>query len=173
MKFKLASLFILAIIVLAVFTYNQLTPPFAKGDAVPEFALNDLNGNLIQLSSFKGAPVLVHFWATWCSQCVHEMPALNNFAVGHPDIKILAVNEDEGGKDAISAFFRDENVFFVVLLDGDSLIADKYKSYKVPETYLLDTDGRFVYRFVGAVSWDDPVIYEFIRKKLGKNPKNQ
>ncbi|OGQ48073.1 MAG: hypothetical protein A3I09_01855 [Deltaproteobacteria bacterium RIFCSPLOWO2_02_FULL_47_10] len=171
MKFKLASLFVLAIIVLAVFTYNQLTPPFAKGDVAPEFVLNDLNDNLIQLSSFKGSPVLVHFWATWCPQCVYEIPALDDFATKYPDIKVLTVSEDEGGQDAVSAFFRDDKPSFTILLDGDGKVADKYKNYKVPETYLLDTDGKFVYRFIGAVSWADPAIYEFIQKNLGRTPK--
>ena len=118
MKFKLASLFVLAIIVLAVFTYNQLTPPFAKGDVAPEFVLNDLNDNLIQLSSFKGSPVLVHFWATWCPQCVYEIPALDDFATKYPDIKVLTVSEDEGGQDAVSAFFRDEKPFKKRIITG-------------------------------------------------------
>ena len=166
MKLKLAIIFFIALVVLAKFTYDQMVPPFKSGETAPDFALTDMSGAIVRLSDFKGNPVIVHFWATWCSTCVEEMPLLNNFAASHPEIKILAVNEDEGGLESVSQFFKNMKPAFTVLLDTGGMVSDRYKSYKVPESFLLNKDGGFVHRFVGMVPWDNPKIADFIKKKL-------
>ncbi|MBI2975198.1 MAG: redoxin domain-containing protein, partial [Deltaproteobacteria bacterium] len=104
MKIKLALIFIFAVLVLALFTYEQIVPPFSSGDFMPQFSLLDTKGNKINLSDFRGQPVLIHFWATWCPQCIEEIPLLNNFAASSSKIKVLAVSEDEA-KEAVTGFF--------------------------------------------------------------------
>lgn len=172
MKIKLALLFAVILLVLAKFTYDQFVPPFAKGEKAPEFSLSDLDGNTVRLADFNGTPVLIHFWATWCTQCVEEMSILNSFANVIQDVKILAVSEDEGGTDAVLNFLGAVKPSFTILLDSEGRVADKYKSYKIPETYLLDKEGKVLHRFVGAVSWDNPQIAQFIKKTISENPQN-
>jgi thiol-disulfide isomerase/thioredoxin len=173
MKIKWALLFLLAVVILGKYTYDQLVPPFKKGDVVPDFSLTDIDGNAFQLSSFKGQAVLVHFWATWCPQCVQELPLLDDFSRRAPDIKVLAVSEDEQGDD-VPHFFGGARPNFTVLLDRDGRVADRYKSYKVPETFLLDRDGRFLHRFIGAVAWNGEDIGRRIGRYLaGASTKTQ
>lgn len=169
MKFKFALIFILSLVVLAWFTYQQLTPPFDEFEFTPEFSLPASGGEIVHLNDFKGMPVLVHFWATWCGSCAEEIPELNAFAVAHPEFKVLAVSEDEAGEPAVTQFFKNIKPAFIVLYDRDGRVADKFKNYKVPETYLLDQEGRFIYRFVGAVSWNKPKMIEMLQNKLHKN----
>lgn len=172
MKFKLAVLIILLALLLGKLAYDQLVPPFAIGDPAPDFSLSDLDGSTVRLTDLKGTPLLVHFWATWCTQCVEEMPLLNSFAIAVKDIKVLAISEDDGGVDAVLSFFGKIKPEFTVLLDPEGRVADRYKSYKVPETYLIDKDGRIIHRFVGAVSWTSPKVIGSIRQKLGDQYQN-
>jgi peroxiredoxin len=165
MKIKLALIFIFAVLVLALFTYEQIVPPFSAGAVMPQFSLVDTNGNKINLNDYRGQPVLIHFWATWCPQCVEEIPLLNNFASSFAKIKVLAVSEDEA-KEAVTEFFSGTEPSFPVLLDLDGVVADSYKSYKVPESFLLDENGKFVHRFIGAVSWDNPKVLKKIEELL-------
>lgn len=169
MKVKFTLLVIVAIAILAKFTYDQFVPPFSKGDPAPLFSLQNVSGNMVNLSDLKGRPVLVHFWATWCSQCAQEIPSLDNFAKLFPDILVLAINEDEGGIEAVSAFFAGMKPEFTILLDPDGTVADKYKSYKVPESYLIDEDGKIVDRFIGQVEWDNPKVVVLIKKMLSSS----
>ena len=174
MKFniKWALLFMLAVVILGKYTYDQFAQPFPTGDTAPDFSLADLDGNSVRLSDLKGQPLLVHFWATWCPQCIHELPLLDNFSRRHPEIKVIAVNEDEGDADVIAQFFGDTRPGYVVLLDPEGRVADRYKNYKVPETYLLDSNGRFLHRFIGAVSWNEPAAIEKIEQLLSKTSNN-
>ncbi len=164
MKFKLVLLFALALVVLAWYTYDSLKPPFKPGQAAPDFALTDLKGDTVRLSDFLGQPVLIHFWATWCGQCAAEMPSLSTLDKNYPQIKVLAVSEDEGGAQVIKAFFGNVLPPYNILLDTNGTVADLYKSYKVPESYLLNSRGEFLHRFLGAVDWNDPKIIEFVKK---------
>lgn len=166
MKFKLALVSVIVLVVLGLFTYEQFFSSFPKGELAPEFALSDLNGKTVRLSDLKGKNVIVHFWATWCPQCVEELPSLNNFASTHTDIDVLAVSEDEAGAEVVSNFFAKKKPFFTVLLDPEGRVADRYKSYRVPESYLLDKEGKLLKRFVGSVSWMSPNVINEVRELL-------
>ncbi|PIR17275.1 MAG: thioredoxin [Deltaproteobacteria bacterium CG11_big_fil_rev_8_21_14_0_20_49_13] len=166
MKLKLTLLFVLLAVILGKFTYDQIVPPFKKGDAAPEFSLSDLDGKTVRFSDFSGGPLLVHFWATWCNQCVEELPSLSKFSEKFPDAKVVAISEDEAGSDAVLKFFGNIKPSFLVLLDPEGHVADKYKSYKVPETYLIDKDGKILHHFIGAVSWTNPKVASFIRGSI-------
>ena len=169
MRYKLAFLIVLVLLIVGKFTYDQFAPPFSKGDAAPDFSLSDIGGATVRLSDLKGTPVLVHFWATWCNLCVEEMPSFNEFASNEKELKILAVSEDDGGADAVLNFFGKIKPSFTILLDPEGRVADKYKSYKVPETYLIDKDGKVLHRFIGAVSWTSPNVKKFISDLLSNN----
>src|SRR2546430_2264029 len=66
------------------------------GTPAPEFSLNTLSGEKISLAAFRGHPVIVNFWATWCPPCRAEMPAISSVAKANPDTIVLAVDVLEG-----------------------------------------------------------------------------
>lgn len=171
MKIKLAFFLVLAILVLAKFTYDNFKQPFKSGEHVPVFSLPDLGGNIVQLDNFRGSPVIVHFWGTWCPTCVAEMPSLENFARAHPEVIILAISEDEDA-DRVNKFFEGHAPSFKVLFDGGGRIADVYNNYKLPQSYLVDKDGGFIHHFSGDVSWNDPNARDAILALFQKSPKN-
>jgi len=167
MKFKFSAVFVVALVALAVFTYIRMRPPFEKGAGVPDFTLKSVAGTSVSLSQFKGTPVIVHFWATWCSMCKDEMDLLNAFAADFSDIEVLAISEDNSSAEAVSRFFEGKKLYFNVLLDEKGRVADEYKNYKIPETYFVDRNGSFVYKESGAISWNSVKIREEIAKNFG------
>lgn len=174
MKFniKWVLLFLLAVVILGKYTYDQLAQPFSKGEMAPDFSLTDIDGNTFRLSNLKGQPMLVHFWATWCPQCIQELPKLDDLSKKHPEIKVITVNEDEGGTDVVAQFFGNKYPSYIILLDSEGRVADRYKNYKVPETYLLDPSGRFLHRFIGVVSWNESETIEKIERLLSEPANN-
>jgi len=140
---------------MAVSAFQYLTRP-GKGDVAPGFSLPAVDGNAVDLGSFKGKPVLLHFFATWCGPCRDEFPSLNGLYNDYRrrGLAVLAISED--GKDADGAvrrFLSSVHVDFPVLLDGAGSVADEYVSYGVPETIFVDRHGVIASRHAGAIDW--------------------
>lgn len=115
------------------------------GDEAYDFTLNDFDGNQVSLADFRGQPVIVNFWATWCAPCRIEMPALQAAYEKHQDEKlvILALDQDEPVQVARDYFYDEMGLSFTPLLDEDSAVSTAYGSFNVlPSTYFVDPDGR-------------------------------
>jgi peroxiredoxin len=116
----------------------------SEGDVAYDFALNDFDGNLVRLSDYRGQPVIVNFWATWCAPCRIEMPELQTAYEKFQDdgLVILALDQDEPLDRAREFFYEEMDLTFTPLLDDGSAIASSYGSYSVlPTTYFVDRDG--------------------------------
>ena len=130
-------------------------------DEVPLFALNNLNNQLIKLKDLRGKVVMINFWATWCTPCVIELPAMaalkESFA-GKP-FEILAINLSED-PELIKKFFKRNQIElnFPVLIDTDSAISEQYKVKALPATLLVDRDGMFAFGGVGAREWNSEEV---------------
>jgi len=161
MRFKHSLLFLVALAVIAMYAYEQLGAPFKEGEIVPDFSLKDLSGDIVSLSRYKGRPVVIHFWATWCGICKEEMGELNSFAGDYPEIVVLVVSEDDNAI-SIADFFTGATPHYQILVDDKGTAADAYKSYKIPETFFISANGEFIHKTSGAVSWNDTKIREKI-----------
>jgi cytochrome c biogenesis protein CcmG/thiol:disulfide interchange protein DsbE len=114
------------------------------GDRAYDFTLDDLAGDPVSLSDFRGQPIIVNFWATWCAPCRIEMPELQEAYEKYQDdgLVILALDQDEPA-DVAHAFFYDEmDLTFTPILDEGSEIATSYGSFGVlPSSIFIDSDG--------------------------------
>ena len=128
-----------------------------------EFVLKDIDGKEYRLSQYRGKVVVVNFWATWCPPCREEMPSMERAyeKLKKSGILILAINigEDE---DAIFKFTADYPVSFPLLMDQDSRVINQWPVTALPTTYVVDPEGRIVYRAIGSREWDN----EALLKKL-------
>ncbi len=127
----------------------------APGEPVFEFALPDLRGNQVSLSSLRGRLVLVHFWATWCPVCMDEMSILEEAAQAHPgDLAVLGINLGE--KPAkVAAYARRAGITFPILLDARGKVAARYGVLSLPITLVVGPDGRMAEQLVmGALDRD-------------------
>jgi len=130
----------------------------------PDFTLEDMDGNSHSLSDYRGQAVIVNFWATWCPPCREEMPSMQRGweQVRDEDIALLAVNVGETA-DQIFVFTADYPVEFPLLLDRDGSVTDDWPVKGLPTTFVVDPEGRIVYRAVGGRAWDDPALLDQVR----------
>jgi thiol-disulfide isomerase/thioredoxin len=120
-------------------------------NSAPDFELENLDGKSVSLSSFRGKPVMINFWATWCIPCAEEMPLLQEL---HDDwsSKGLVFLSIDVGEDATKAsgYMQREGYDFPVLLDNRSEVAIKFGIQYLPTTLLIDRDGTLLAMKIGA-----------------------
>jgi thiol-disulfide isomerase/thioredoxin len=157
----------------------------APGDDAPAFDLAAMDGKRVSLASFKGRVVFVNFWATWCPPCADEMPSMMALARELEErhrgkFTMLAVSVDEGW-DPVRAFFQKEPYGgsvapLTVLLDGDSQTTTTLYycaarggcpgEFKLPESYIVDRQGKLVAYVVGPRNWSDPRARSYLEQLL-------
>jgi cytochrome c biogenesis protein CcmG/thiol:disulfide interchange protein DsbE len=149
------------------------------GKPAPDFVLEDLSGKTVALSSFKGKPLLINFWATWCGPCKIETPWLvelqNEYASkGFEVIGISTEGEDlkpddrEGfarQRTAIAKFVKEEHMQYPVLVNGDSLVGPYGGLDAMPTSVYVNRDGKVVAMQLGITSKND--MEANIKKALG------
>lgn len=140
------------------------------GDFAPDFALTNLEGNLVRLSDLRGRVVLINLWATWCAPCRVEMPGMENLwrRFRSEGFTILAVSIDKGADAAVRAFVQEKNLSFPVLMDYDQEVERKYPTRIIPTTFVIDKDGLIAARVDGAKNWESEETFEAIEFLLKK-----
>jgi len=136
---------------------------FAAGakTAAPDFELTDLGGSPIKLSKYKGQrPVLIYFWATWCSYCVQAKSQIAKLREKIPqsDMEILAINV--GGRDSLESlkvYQEGHPVSWPVLYDGSGQVSSSYQVLGIPMYVIVDKEGNIVYK--GNPIPSDPMKY--------------
>ncbi|MCW8914817.1 MAG: TlpA family protein disulfide reductase [Magnetovibrio sp.] len=138
---------------------DELLNPMDGKPMAPEFTLVNLDGEKQSLADFKGKVVIVNFWATWCPPCRAEMPSMQRAwnVIKDKGVVMLAIHVG-GNEDKIWSFVGDYELDFTVLIDADSKVADAWPMKGLPSTFVVDPEGRIVYRAIGAREWDDEKI---------------
>ena len=152
--------------ILLMMTLMLSLPVIAAGNAsltsvkgVPlasDFRLPDIDGKVHQLSQYRGKVLIVNFWATWCPPCREEMPSMEQAyqKIKGSNIVMLAINIGEDA-DTIFTFTADYDVSFPLLMDEDSTVIKQWPVVALPTSYIVDPQGRLVYRAVGGRDWHD------------------
>ncbi len=115
------------------------------GSLAPAFSLKDTNGNEITLSAFQDKkPVLLIFWATWCSFCAKELPGLKTFTETHKnEIEVIVISSGES-KETIKDYIREKDINFLMLLDKNRAVWNSYLVRGTPSHFLIDSKGKIV-----------------------------
>lgn len=121
------------------------------GQPAPDFELQNLDGQSISLSNFKGKPMLINFWYTGCPPCRKEMPYLQQIYDERQgsELLVLAINVGESAS-AVNGFFQDNNLSFPVVLDTKAVVVRKYNIQFFPTTFFIDKDGIIQEKVIGA-----------------------
>ncbi|MFV1972730.1 MAG: peroxiredoxin family protein [Thiohalobacterales bacterium] len=143
---------------------DQTLAPVSPGVQAPEFALQDTNGKTHRLSDYRGKPVIINFWATWCPPCREEIPSMNRAwrILENEDIAMLAINMGED-EDTIFIFTADYPADFTILMDRDGAVIEQWPVKGLPTTYVVAPDGTIAYRAIGSREWDGEELLEKIR----------
>ena len=127
----------------------------SKANAAPDVTVYDLEGNPHKLSDFRGKPVILNFWASWCGPCKSEMPDFEDAYQEYGEqIHFLMVNLTDGSQETVesaSGYISGQGYTFPVYYDTDMEAAMTYGVYAVPQTYFIDGDGNIVTYAQGAL----------------------
>jgi cytochrome c biogenesis protein CcmG, thiol:disulfide interchange protein DsbE len=126
------------------------------GSSAPEFALQRVDGATVRLADYKGQPVFVNFWATWCVPCREEMPLMQQvYEQYHDDgLVILAVDMEEDAA-TVQRWIEQGGFTFTFLLDTDGEVLKRYNVTAAPTSYFVSPDGMIRDLKLGALSRDE------------------
>ncbi|HSB52656.1 MAG TPA: TlpA disulfide reductase family protein [Dissulfurispiraceae bacterium] len=128
-----------------------------SGQAAPDFALQDLEGNTVSLSSFKGKVVFLNFWATWCPPCKDELPSIEKLhnLMKQKGLVVLAVSIDKS-PEKVRDFLKQHPVSFRVLMDKNASASRSFKVFSLPMTFIIDKRGVLIEKHFGEKDWSKP-----------------
>lgn len=143
---------------------NSGTRPDA-GHVAPNFAFYLADGSTATLADYRGRPVVVNFWASWCDPCRREMPDLVRLYEVHKDegLVVLEVNVSES-EEAVAAFVQELGMTMPVIMDARSEVLDAYKSQSLPTSIFIDRQGMIQVRWLGFLTPD--LMEAHVRKIL-------
>lgn len=110
----------------------------------PDINLTTLSGEIFTLSEFRGSPVIINFWASWCPPCRAEMPAFQQVFAEYEDLGLIIAAVNATNQDSISeaaAFASENNLTFPIPLDKSGSVSRSYNLYSLPTTIFIDTQG--------------------------------
>ena len=128
------------------------------GSPAPDYQAATLEGDPVTLSSFRGRPVLLNLWATWCAPCRYETPFLQGLYEewGPRGLEVVGVSLDTGNAtDLITDFIEEYGVTYTILVDPRMVGMETYQVLGLPATFLIDRDGVLRWMKFGPVSETD------------------
>jgi cytochrome c biogenesis protein CcmG/thiol:disulfide interchange protein DsbE len=141
---------------------------FLEKKKAPPFSLKGLDGNTFTLNDFKGKPVLLVFWASWCEMCREEIVLLEKFSQGRKDqLAIVLITIDGERKRRAQQFISKNKITLPVLLLLKEKVMDSYGVRGwVPLIFLIDREGMLVGKIVGRRDWSSPEAWSAIKELL-------
>jgi cytochrome c-type biogenesis protein len=170
MKWLLAALLVLPIAGSAG-SLPDVFVPLRVGQSVPAYEVRTLTGKTLRVGAPE-AVTLLNIWATWCGPCRKEFPALQSLHEGYASrgLRLLAVSIDHGGEETVRSVVGRSGVTFEIGHDPAGRLSSLYKSVGVPESFLIDTDGRLLWHKVGVIGRSEGDLRAMIEAALRTKP---
>ncbi len=137
------------------------------GDRAPDFSIATDAGRTVTRSDFGGKLLVLNFWATWCPPCIEEIPSLDQFQKQFADqgVVVLGVSVDQS-PGVYRNFLSRAKVAFQTARDPEARISTEYGTFKYPETYIINREGRVVEKIIGATDWTDEAMVARVKALL-------
>jgi thiol-disulfide isomerase/thioredoxin len=135
------------------------------GGTLREATMQGLNGPSRKLSEFRGRPLIINFWASWCGPCRQEMGSLERLSWRDEarQFAVIGISTDDY-PDAAKAFLRKTNATFNHFIDSRLYMENMLGANRLPLTVLVDAQGRVLEKIYGAREWDSPDSLNLLRK---------
>jgi len=151
-------------LLLSALTLTALMAAAPMPAAAADFQWQDAKGATHSLDEYKGRPIMLHFWATWCPPCRAELPELDAWKKAHPDIAILPVALDEQ-PDVAAAYLKSRGISLPAN-QGDTGAAMQLGVRGLPSTFIIAANGKIEQRYIGAQSWSNQAFSAMMLDKL-------
>ena len=139
-----------------------------KGKPAPVTQFKDPDGGDISLADFRGVPVLVNLWASWCAPCVKELPTLSRLHGAGGAIQVAAISQDNGPQASVVAFLAKAKADGLTpYQDPEMKLSGALGAQILPTTILYDKDGFEVWRYVGDLDWTSPEAAKLLAEAGG------
>lgn len=132
--------------------YSEAEVGVEVGMQAPDFTINNVNGDEVSLSDYRGTKVFLNFWASWCPPCKEEMPAIQKLHKNYDNIKVVTVNSGEN-KDKVLNYLMENDFSFTTLLDKNGKVTTDYLIRGIPSTFVIDEDGIILRKQRGAITY--------------------
>ena len=141
---------------------------WAQGSAAPAISLRDTTGQTQTIQHFSGKPAVIHFWATWCSSCLTELPQLidtaNEMQAQGLSFIFIAADSHAATRDYLHAQALDAEV----LIDQYGKAMREYRVQALPTSVFIDANGNITESRRGRLDWDSPTLRSKLRSLLIK-----
>ena len=145
------------------------------GTPAPAVTFQNPDGGDFDLGKFRGGPVLVNLWATWCAPCVKELPTIAKLEERHAvagDLGIIVVSQDMAPKASVDAFLKAKGIPLRSFLDPEMKLTGALGVEVMPTTLLYDAQGKEVWRYTGDLDWSGPEAAKLLAEAgVAANPE--
>ena len=155
-------------LVFAVMPTHAKTPgEIEVGGMLREATLQGLNGPSRKLSEFRGKPLIINVWASWCGPCRQEMGSLERLSrsKGAQQFNVIGISTDDY-PEAARGFLKKSPTTFRHFIDSKLLLENMLGADHLPLTLLVDAQGRVLEKIYGSEAWDSPDAFKVISKKF-------
>lgn len=157
-----------------VIVYTMQEHIVQEGDRAPNFSITTDSGKQITPRDFGGKVLVLNFWASWCEPCVQEAPSLNEFQkmLASSGVVVLGISVDRKEK-LYRNFIKHFQLSFQTARDPEENINASYGTARIPESYIIDRNGKVVRKYAGlperngqAIPWTDAELMGFVKSLL-------
>lgn len=137
------------------------------GDTAPDFQVRGDDGKLFTRKDFGGKVLVLNFWASWCAPCVEEVPSLEAFqrTMRDQNVVVLGVSIDRNEK-LYRQFIKRFGVTFPTARDPEADISYRYGTFQIPETYIIDSQGKVREKIISSTNWMDSKFLQRVKSYL-------
>jgi thiol-disulfide isomerase/thioredoxin len=156
---------LLCLLATAPLTFAKTPGEVDVGGTLREANMQGLSGPTQKLSEFRGKPLIINVWASWCGPCRQEMGSLERLSrsQGGKQFTLIGISTDDY-PDAAQAFLQKAKTTFRHFIDQHLLLENMLGADRLPLTILVDAQGRVLGKFYGAKEWDSPAALEIVGK---------
>lgn len=171
---KLLSYSICLTLLLVLQPWGSRRAAAEQNTQAPDFELTDLNGKTHRLSDYRGKVVIINFWASWCPECLQEMPSLDGLYTKFrdQDLIVLGITSDRKKEPVLEVLKKTPVTYPLLLEPGGGVFIRKYIVIGLPTTVLVDRRGSIAERIVGRTDFGSASFSKKIRELLhpGRTP---
>jgi thiol-disulfide isomerase/thioredoxin len=165
-----------ALVSTACFALAKTPGEVSVGGTLPETSMRGLSGASAKLSEFRGKPLIINVWASWCGPCRKEMASLDRLSSrdGGRTFAVIGISTDDY-PNAAALFLKQSNTKFRQFIDQQLVLENMLGADRLPLTLLIDANGRVLQKVYGVRDWDDPAVVALIGKtfRLKINRRNE